>query len=440
MLYYAPNDPNLGGGSVTEVNISSGYPSVDPNAQYLVTGLDYNQLYHWRVDEIRGGDPCATSVGMVWNFTTKGEYPEITLQPLDVTAADSCSVQFSVEVQSATTPHYTWKKSLDAQVGGDTTVGTDSDVLTVVVSSSTEAFYYCIVTNEGSAGTDTSDVVGLWREKEVARWKLNNDLTDDTGNGWTAQWDGTGDPCVAYQVFDPCAVEGSHSVLFHDDPNNFLSVSGSEDYFNHYIRGLTVNCWVKVESGATGWEAVVSKQARTTSPGTDGWTIELNSGVPTFTVRGAAGALTGPSVADSDWHMLTGIFDYDGEVVALYVDGEREAYDDTIAPDGPVKTPSVPFAIAAGDANDGAGAGDVLPFGGMIDDVRIWTYPQSSLDIAMLYIDTYGDYHSKGAICIDNVKPIYDFNQDCDTDFADLAIFAATWLDCNIYPASGCGN
>jgi hypothetical protein len=439
-LFYGPNDPNLEKGTVISVNVPSGYPTVDPNGQYLVTGLDYNQLYHWRVDEIGGSvDPCQ---GTVWSFTTKGQYPEVTVHPSDVLSEDPCVVQFSVEVQSATTAHFIWKKSTDAQVGGDTTVGTDSNVLTLIANDSNEAFYYCVVSNEGSGGTDTSDIAGLWLKKQAGRWKLNNDLTDATGNGYTAAWDSTGDPCTAHQVFDACALEGSHSVIFYDDPNAFLSVPNSEDYFDHYVRGLTVSCWVKVEPGATGWEAIVAKQSRSTSTtGMHGWVLELNSGTPVFQVRNVDVRCDGPgSIADANWHMLTARYNYYESNAGLYIDGELTGYDGSISRDNVVKTTLDPVTIGAEDANAGAAVGDILPFNGYVDDVRIWTYPLSGVDIAALYMDDYSDYYSKGSICVNGDHPAYDYNGDCQVNFADLATFAATWLECNLYPTSACNE
>jgi hypothetical protein len=438
MLYYGPDDPNLEKGTVVSVNIPSGYPTVDPNAEYLVTGLDYNQLYHWRVDEVRGGDPCV-STGNVWNFTTIGEAPVIISQPLDVLSEDPCVVQFVVGVQSVTTPSYTWKQSDDAQAGGDLTVGTDSNVLTVIANDSNEAFYYCVVNNDSGIPA-TSDIVGLWLKKEAARYKLNNDLTDASGNGYPGEWDAAGDPCVAHQTFDVNAIEGSHSVLLQEDVNAFISVPGSEDYFNHYVVGLTASAWVKVASGAVDNDAIVSKHALSTTgsdnfnDGTwEGWTLQLSNGNPRFEIRHADVFVSTDAVDDDQWHMITAVYDVDNSRARLYIDGLLIGEDADIDTAGAEKTSLDRLAIGSVDANDGGY--HVNPFDGQIDDVRIFTYPKTSIEVAAMYIE-----HVDASICIDKINPEYDFNDDCQTNFIDLAMFAATWLDCNLYPASKCSE
>jgi hypothetical protein len=446
MLYYAPNDPDLDGPSVISVNIPSGYPSVAYEANWLATSLVSGQLYHWRVDEICGGDPCI--VGNVWNFTT---IPTmwIIVQPDDVLAEESEVVQFEFDGVSATPPHYQWKKSDDLHVSvNDANVGTDSNTLTVIANDVNEAFYYCIITAEGSEVSETSDFAGLWLKKEVARYKLNNNLTDDTGNGWTAEWDQALDPCLPHQTFDTCSLEGTHSVLFHNDPNAFISVPGSESYFSHYVVGMTVNCWIKT-ADTGGASTIASKHALSTT-GSDtysddlwqGWMLTTQGGNAVFEIRPNDNVYltSDTAVADNDWHMVTATYDYYSETpeVRIYIDGDLAGIDNTVSVDDIVKTPFDRFAIGSADANDGHP--NVRPFDGQIDDVRIWTYPLTSQDIAGLYFVEYGNYHNKEYICIDGNHPEYDFDGDCDVDFADFALFAATWLECEKYPVSTCGN
>jgi hypothetical protein len=444
MLYYGPNDPNLELGTVVSVNIPSGYPSVANEANWLATGLDFNQLYHWRVDEIRGGDPCVTP-GTLWHFTTLGQAPVVTVHPSDVLSEDPCVVQFSIEVSSATPAHFSWFKSADMEIGGDSSVGTDSNVLTVNVNAANEAFYYCVVNNDSGVPA-TSDFAGLWLKKEVARYKLNNDLDDAlNSNQYPAEWDQADDPCVALQVFDPCAIEGSHSVSLAGDVNAFVSVPNSEDYFSFYTRGLTVSCWMKANA-ATGTGCLASKHALSTT-GSDnfgdglweGWTLQVIGGTPSLEIRhGGVNAVGTTAVDDGEWHMVTAIYDYYGLEAKMYVDGELEATDDTgLSPNGVVKTPLDRFAIGSVDTNDGGY--HVNPFNGLVDDVRLWTYPLTGEDVASLYIDTYGDVQNKVYICVDGILPDYDLDEDCDTDFADIALIAGTWLDCNRYPQSECG-
>jgi hypothetical protein len=332
------------------------------------------------------------------------------------------------------------------ELGGDSSVGTDSNVLTVTANAANEAFYYCVVNNDSSVPA-TSDFAGLWLKKEVARYKLNNNLEDAlNSNQYPAEWDQAGDPCVALQVFDPCAIEGSHSVSLAGDVNAFVSVPNSEDYFSFYTRGLTVSCWMKANA-ATGTGCLASKHALSTT-GSDnyadglweGWTLQVIGGTPSLEIRhGGVNATGTTDVDDGEWHMVTAIYDYYGLEAKMYVDGELEATDDAgLSPDTVVKTPLDRFAIGSVDTNDGGY--HVNPFDGLIDDVRIWTYPLTSVQVAELYYDYVPPPPLPPYICIDGNYPTYDLDGDCDVDFVDLALFAAAWLECNKFPASTCGN
>ncbi|MBN1795151.1 MAG: hypothetical protein JW804_00605, partial [Sedimentisphaerales bacterium] len=431
-----------------EINIPETGP--DFNASQTFTNLAYNTTYYWRVNEVvnhahpNDQDPNKVIPGYVWSFTTIGEAPEITVQPTDALADYNEIVLFEVTATSATTPTYYWFKSTDATVGGDTLLKSGSEPnLAVIANDSNDAYYYVYIENAaGPSQAVTSDIVHLWLKREIARYKLNNDLTDSTtaAKGGTAEWDAAG-------VFDSNIgfvtdfIEGTHSLELRNDVNAFVSVPNSEDYFNHYVRGLTVNCWVKVNS-TTGYDALVTKHALSTtgsesSGDWEGWTLQLNNGAPLFEVRHGGIYATAPSIADANWHMLTARYNYYEGHGTLYVDGEIAAYDDQgVTPDNVKKTPLDRLAIGSCDSNDGGY--HTNPFDGWIDDVRIWTYPLTGAQIAALYIDDYGDPQGKGSICVNNWYPQYDFSGDCKVDFADFAMFAEDWLDCNLYPPSAC--
>jgi hypothetical protein len=135
--------------------------------------------------------------------------------------------------------------------------------------------------------------------------------------------------------------------------------------------------------------------------------------------------------------MVTAIFDYDGWNARLYVDGELVASDTSISRHNAVKTPLDPITIGAEDANDGATLAQAGAFDGLIDDVRIFTYPMTGTEVATLY---FAYVPGADPICIDNLNPARDNNDDCRVDFEDYAMFAEHWLDCNRYPASRCDD
>ncbi|MBN1796154.1 MAG: hypothetical protein JW804_05730 [Sedimentisphaerales bacterium] len=66
LLYLKAGDADFNG--VTPVNIAAASPP-DARVSHPAAGLDYSQLYYWRVDEVAGGSPGIIE-GPVWSFTT----------------------------------------------------------------------------------------------------------------------------------------------------------------------------------------------------------------------------------------------------------------------------------------------------------------------------------------------------------------------------------
>ncbi|MBN1796633.1 MAG: LamG domain-containing protein, partial [Sedimentisphaerales bacterium] len=278
----------------------------------------------------------------------------------------------------------------------------------------------------------TSDVVHLWLEREIGRWKLNNNLNDSSGLGYNAAWDDAGDPCVAHQTFSTDRIEGTHSVDLQDDPNAFVSVPNSEDYFNSYMVGLTASCWVKTDVNVTGgYKPIIAKHSRSTMEPDQGWVLESNNGTPIFQVRNAGVSAQGPEIDNGAWHMVTAVYDVGNGRARVYVDGLLSGDDTDINPAGAAKSLDR-FAIGCEDANDGSYVGG--SFDGKIDDVRIFTYPRTSTEIAAMYVEHVTD----AKICIDSIDPENDLSGNCKVGLEDFAILAEGWLDCNLYPASSC--
>ncbi|MBN1796635.1 MAG: LamG domain-containing protein [Sedimentisphaerales bacterium] len=436
LVYMDINSAKLhyGGGSVWDDNIPESGP--DFNASVTFAGLAYDTTYYWRVNEsVNNSGPNETDpdlrIGNIWSFTTIGQSPEFTDQPDDALAAINDTVVFTVGVSSPTTVEYQWYKSADAQIGGDSAIGTDQNSLTVVASVANDAYYYVVVTND--ANSVPSDIVHLWLEREIGRWKLNNNLNDSSGLGYNAAWDAVGDPCTTNQKFSTDHIEGTYSVDLQDDPNAFVSVPNSEDYFNSYVVGLTASCWVKTDYSGS-YKPIIAKQSRSTMDPDQGWVLEINNGTPFFSVRNAATDLsTGTAIADANWHMVTAVFDVENTDARLYVDGLRVVNNTATQPGGAVKSIDR-FAIGSEDANDGSYAGG--SFDGLIDDVRIFTYPKTSVEVAAMYVEHVTD----AEICIDSTNPEFDLNTDCKVDLADLALLSGNWLDCNLYPLSACSE
>ena len=59
---------------------------------------------------------------------------------------------------------------------------------------------------------------------------------------------------------------------------------------------------------------------------------------------------------------------------------------------------------------------------GNLDDLRVYNYELSAVDIATIYTDAVG-----GSVCVE--PPAYDFDGDCRVTVADLSVIAGLWLD-----------
>ncbi|TFG48059.1 MAG: hypothetical protein E4H40_05325 [Candidatus Brocadiia bacterium] len=67
---------------------------------------------------------------------------------------------------------------------------------------------------------------------------------------------------------------------------------------------------------------------------------------------------------------------------------------------------------------------------GLFDDIRIYNYGLSPLNVASLYTEFITDE----SVCLNGVYPQFDLNGDCVFDIEDFAEIAATWLECNLVP------
>jgi hypothetical protein len=198
---------------------------------------------------------------------------------------------------------------------------------------------------------------------------------------------------------------------FFDD-GQVAVITDGEEYFNFYPRGLTVSAWIKTDA-PNGSATMVSKR---TDAQDAGWMLRCpETGV--FTVEQASQeAATGQdSLADGEWHMVTGRFD--GETVRLYVDG-------VLAAETAENTNTIgghPEALVFGAARPNGNGG----FLGLVDEIKIWSYALEGKQIAQMYANATGE-----RVCPE--FPMYDFNEDCVVDLSDFAKIAAAWLKSNI--------
>lgn len=130
---------------------------------------------------------------------------------------------------------------------------------------------------------------------------------------------------------------------------------------------------------------------------------------------------------DGQWHMITAVYDPQTTSYTIYTDGDNN---ETIVLDltgHPL--PASPISIGGRETENSVD--------GAIDDVRIYSYPLTAVQIAQLYVDFEHDKY----VCMEeaeNPLTAFDLNKDCMVNLADLALFAAQWLECQRYPQSAC--
>ncbi|OXU15667.1 LamG-like jellyroll fold domain-containing protein [Sedimentisphaera salicampi] len=406
--------------------------------------VDNGTQYFWRVDarepnDIPGGDPYVVSEGPVWTFETVPAIPEITSQSLDDTLVpQGGSASFSVEAEGITDMQFQWYKcngvepAFDEGTGLplDTPVGDPAGPLASPATNSLdltdiqvgdEGYYYCQIWNEsGVEEAVYSDTARLVTERITGHWKMDDDLTDFSGSGFDASHT---DPPAVF-----AAGKDGNALSLINDPNH-VQVPGSEDAFNFYHLGLTVNFWMK--SDLEGWHGLVCKQDRDGYSPWRGLVIETNgSGLAVFTFREVGSISSDVAVTDGQWHMISATYDGETGEMKLYVDGEEKA--SAAYPESAPLLTDNPLVIGAEQVTG------ATPLEGQIDDVRVYTYAKPDTEILDLYNNlTEPDKQ----LCLLEYGEAVDVSgpegePDCMIDMHDFAYIAVNWLNSGIYPVS----
>lgn len=120
----------------------------------------------------------------------------------------------------------------------------------------------------------------------------------------------------------------------------------------------------------------------------------------------------------------------DGSMVRLYRKGVEVGAGDY---DGTLNA-TYPFVgINLKPANDSSrsDSGASGFWNGLIDDIQVYNYSLSPLEIAQLYYDVTGE-----GVCEN--RPMHNYNNDCVVDLLDFSMFASEWLDWGLIPVEAC--
>jgi hypothetical protein len=210
----------------------------------------------------------------------------------------------------------------------------------------------------------------------VAHWDFEGDFTDATGKGH----DGLafGDPAI---INDP--VRGQVMEVDGDDR---IGVSDAADLNYEANQSMTLTTWAALDLAdpLEGWRCIVAK-GRTELGGSTNY-VDTFYGFyvsPGNNWHASAGGLWDDSqpAAGGQWHHLAFVQDGPANVGYFYIDGELVM---TAGADSCDTTGRPLFIGAAGTDVDVA---PFESFKGRIDDVRIYSYALSELEIQYLALD-----------------------------------------------------
>jgi hypothetical protein len=431
-FYLNKGEPNFAG--VTPVEVSSG----SATASYGPILLDMDATYYWRVNEsINGSLPSSPSTltGPVWFFSTQNSTPVILSPPTNVLAEPGAPASFSLVANSISPESYEWFKTPDNAndtPDGDTAVGTNSNSLSLdTTTTANEGYYYCKVSNSG--GSVKSNVVQFGIKRLVAHWTLDaSDFVgglylDSSGEGHHAE------PNVLPTTGSFAAgVDPAETAEALDTTVVPLSVADSGDWAAAaYTSQITVSAWLKWAGPNGAWQGIVSNRV---VPTNGNFYIEIrqdNGNVQIGTPGGTD--LIARNLPVGEWTHVAVTASSSGRMI--YFDGLPVV---TRSPANAITQLEVPMYLGALGRNDTTSQLS-SPFNGVMDEVQIFNYAKSGIEVADLYYDIV-----EKPVCINIGSVDLQFDvagggtngdePDCRVNLADFSVIAQTWLNCGLYP------
>ena len=437
---YAPEattenpDPNAFDG-FTPYTVTDSALDISATISEYANGLAYEKLYKWRVDTYLVG-ATAPVVGPLWSFTTTPDAVTIITQP----KADLANPTAELTVVASSAAAYKWYKVGVEEALSESSVysGVTSSTLTITTEDvSDEGYYYCKAMNGPTEAESTSVIstnsVYVWTDREIAHYTFDADFSDEVSGLDGVLADADPDDSLGLAVGNGIEfAEGmiGNAAVFEGD-SDYIQIN-DEGLLNFYGLGGTISFWVKYTGeAAPAWRLLMCKF----DIGSNGWLFGLDSaGVVMINEGGAAAYDNDDTTAyDGEWHLVTCVVDAEAGTATMYLDGYAGAVG------------NVNFAAQAKPVSPtcigGEGINGGLSIDGMIDEVRMYSYPMTQHEI----IDQLYYPYSQTAVCIESYASEYDFTgpdgaADCTVNVYDFAEFAATWLSCGRYPVDTCSN
>lgn len=429
MLYMSngsSTDPNL----YFVAEIPAGDP-VTETASYGPLSLGLDKTYSWRVDEV--AEPN-TFTGPVWSFATPHATPvQVGISPTGslVDAGTSVAITDTYTSLASSVTGVTWYFNdavIDPQADANVSVVFDGTQSTLTIMSMSEAYegtYYCVVTNAGGDSDPSGNAYAA--VKKLLAWYPFEQNTDDAAGHNTGTVMG-GDLAYAGGIVT------SDGQAYAADPNgsNYLELA-ADSYpkagFGNGLNSFTVSCWL-LQPSDTEDDIYVLGCINDGNKTAFEFGVNASGNVKSYyrdeDNNSALTQSSGLNLRDGQWHYLS--VTRSGDTLTIYADGESQGSNTVTAIDnfGPWNHP---FTVLADDLR-GTITKHVT---GMVDDLRIYNYGLTAQEIATVYYDQTGI-----PSCLNAPDAKYNLvntgSSYCKVDLADFAEFAASWLECGLYP------
>jgi hypothetical protein len=432
-LYFGPeNDPNL-----------TSNPAYKKLSQAPAATLAYDpgtllndKTYYWRVDAYEPNTaPGATDLflvpGPVWSFKTVAANASISAVTPALTVVDAGS-NAVLTVTGTSVTAYQWFKigTPDTQLtNGADYDGVTTNTLTIKdVQLADEGYYYCVGSNNlpSSASNRDSGPGRVMTRRLTSHYTLEavtSNIISDAIDGYdmTLASDDAGTDLPVLTAGVPEL--GGNGLLFNNtssaDPNTWAQYAALKPGAANY-DDITISLWAYWNGGGI-WQRLFDFGNNTTqymflSPNAAGTNLRF-----AITTTGAEQIVQTAMLPTGQWtHIAVTL---SGNTARLYVNGALAASNASVTLN--------PRDVAATRNYIGKSQFVDPYFNGLMDDIRIYNYARTTEQIAQDYLGVKGDW-----VCNNELNNLaYDFDNNCQVDLADFAMFASEWLDSfRIYP------
>jgi hypothetical protein len=205
----------------------------------------------------------------------------------------------------------------------------------------------------------------------VAYYPLNGNAHDESGNGNNGVVSG---PTLSADRFG-----NADRAYSFDGTTNNIHINGSPSFAFTGTKAFTISCWVKVRSYSH--QAVAFKGAASTPPYYNEWAVVIEPDT-TLRVKVNADSLNSSysyltssrALKLNQWSHLVATWNGNTQIMKLILDGQQIGSVSAVSQ--MVSMPNTPLHL--GYVGDG-------PFGGELDDVRIYNRSLSDVEIQSLY-------------------------------------------------------